>query len=94
MKIPDPPSLNATRLTRSEVAGLLRVSTDRLNEIRRRDVTFPRARLLGDGSPRWSRAAIEAWVDAQPEVGWARTGGRRGPSTADDEQEIAASSTS
>lgn len=72
-RIPQPPHPDAALLTRAEVAGLLRVSVTTLTRLRGR-TAFPPARRVA-GSLRWSRADVEAWVSAQPEVRWDARGG-------------------
>lgn len=74
--IPPPPPPDAANLTKLEACGLLRITVRRLDELRRRDTTFPAPRLISGGTARFRRVELEQWFESLPK-GWCNTGGRR-----------------
>lgn len=73
---PPPPAQERLALTKVEAAGLLGVRVRRIDELRRADPTFPKARLLGSGTVRFLRTELVRWLESRP-TGWATTGGPR-----------------
>lgn len=73
---PPPPAQERLALTKVEAAGLLGVRVRRIDELRRGDPTFPKARLLGSGTVRFLRSELVRWLESRP-TGWATTGGQR-----------------
>lgn len=83
VKIPAPPPANAVWATLTEAAGFYRVSLSKVKLLRRTRPDFPKARLMGDGAPRFRISELDAWGLAQPQ-GWSTSGGprRRGAAAA------------
>lgn len=75
--IPQPPPAAAEALSKTDVAGLLRVRVRQVDEWRRSDATFPQPHVLSNGTARWSREDVRAWFLRKP-LGYCTTGGRRG----------------
>jgi predicted DNA-binding transcriptional regulator AlpA len=72
--IPPPPHPDAELLTFEEAAGFLRTRRRAIDELRRRDGTFPRPVLVAPGLPRLRRSELMAWLATRP-TGWTAKGG-------------------
>lgn len=74
--IPDPA---ARWLSRSEVAGLLRITPYQLGVLMTGDPRFPRGHVFPTGGfALWETTEVEGWVRSLAK-GWTRKGGRREP---------------
>lgn len=54
-------------LTRKEVAKKLALSTSKLDEIRKDDITFPQPLYLSDSKKmiRWKSSDVDEWIDSK-----------------------------
>ena len=54
-------------LTRKEVAKKLALSTSKLDEIRKDDITFPQPLYLSDSKKmiRWKCSDVDEWIDSK-----------------------------